>query len=57
MEIQFNHRGNGACPLCRKNGRCLIHGRIRQALKETRDPGSSGMEFVVYGCPLFDESV
>ncbi len=56
MQVDINPRGNGACPLCVKNGAC----RIQKALVASAGPfpesdEGSAMELVVYSCPQFKE--
>jgi len=56
MLVDINPRGNGACPLCVKNGSC----RIQKALAASAAPfpeneESTAMELVVYSCPQFKE--
>jgi hypothetical protein len=54
MRVEINPRGNGACPLCEKNGTC----RIQKTLNESVTPfpdRDTPMELVVYSCPHFKE--
>jgi len=55
MNIRFSLRGNGACPFCRKKGKCLMLNKIQEAVKDIRDPDAAGMEIVIYSCPNFEE--
>ena len=53
MEIEINHRGNGACPLCTKNGNCKITRALNEATKSIKQ--SDKLEIVIYTCPEFKE--
>jgi hypothetical protein len=58
MDILFNTRGNGACPLCKRNKNCAIQKSIRKEMgkvqirKVTND---HPLEAVIYACPAFEE--
>lgn len=54
MEIEINHRGNGACPLCIKNGKCRIVKALAEATKTIKQ--SDRLEIVIYRCPDFEET-
>ncbi|MCK5674880.1 MAG: hypothetical protein KAH95_15985 [Spirochaetales bacterium] len=54
MEIEINHRGNGACPLCTKNGKCKITRALSEATKHIKQ--SDTLEIVIYTCPEFEET-
>ncbi len=56
MDIDFNPRDNGACPLCSLIGSCPIRRAMRRSLEEIPDPSGAGMETVIYSCPLFKEN-
>jgi len=53
MQVQINHRGNGACPLCRNNGKCKYQKKIKESLAEFRS--KEEFELVIYTCPYFKE--
>lgn len=55
MKTNFNSRGNGACPFCRKLNKCPLRKRLSESLKDCHDPEDHGMEIVIYTCPLFEE--
>ncbi len=54
MIINYNIKGNGACPMCRKNV-CMIKMNISESVRELSDPSGSGIDVVVYSCPAFEE--
>jgi len=54
MEIEINHRGNGACPLCIKNGKCRITRTLSKSIKPFKQ--SDKLELVIYTCPEFEET-
>ncbi len=53
----MNPRGNGACPLCTRETSCRLKRLLSASLEGEADPGESGMELVIYTCPLFQEKV
>lgn len=55
MEMKFSPRGTGACPLCRKQQRCIIRKDIQTALRSIPDSAEKDLELVIYVCPAFDE--
>ncbi len=55
MEIRFNPRDNGACPLCTKIKDCAIRTALSESVKAVRDPTKHGIEVVIYSCPVFKE--
>lgn len=57
MELNFNIRDNGACPLCRKEENCLILRRLMASVKGFKDKNHTAMELVIYTCPYFIEKV
>ena len=57
MKIDFCIRGNGACPLCQRNGKCEYQERIINALKPIPLKGEGLMEMVIYTCPSFVERI
>jgi len=54
MRIEINPRGNGACPICEKNGKCRIQDTLTKQLSIFSDENDP-MELVVYSCPQFEE--
>ena len=54
MKIEINHRGNGACPLCKKNGKCRIASALTDAAKAIKQ--ADQLEIVIYTCPDFEET-
>lgn len=54
MENEINHRGNEACPLCKKNSKCRIIGALAEATRP--DKQSDKLEIVIYTCPDFKET-
>ena len=57
MKIDFNHKGNGACPLCKDWGRCMIHKRLSKSLDDLGDKDEGHMQIVIYACPKFKENL
>jgi len=55
MEIKFSSQGNGACPFCEKQDKCLILKKLRKAVEDMGDSKGTGMEIVIYTCPNFKE--
>lgn len=55
MEIRFNPRDNGACPLCTKMIDCTVRKAFSDSVKAVRDPSKAGIEVVIYSCPMFKE--
>ncbi len=53
MVLKINSRANGACPLCSKNGRCLLQRRLAEAIVEIHP--TEDMEVVIYSCGQFKE--
>ena len=49
----MNSRGNGACPLCSSNGRCILQQRLTAAIAAIHP--STDMEIVIYSCGQFKE--
>lgn len=60
MDMVFNPRGTGACPLCRKLPRCNIRKDIEKTIASMPGGGNEGegkqMELVIYVCPHFIET-
>ncbi|MDR1893936.1 MAG: hypothetical protein LBQ61_04485 [Spirochaetales bacterium] len=54
MELLVNPRGNGACPLCLFNNRCLIQESLGKAAAAIPSGGKLGL--VIYNCPKFQEN-
>lgn len=57
MKVEINHRGNGACPICTQNGRCILQDSLKGSLREFDTDSDHEMELVVYTCPRFKEKV
>lgn len=57
MRLDINPRGNGACPLCMRDASCRLKRLLSASLAAEPDPVESGMEIVVYNCPMFEEKV
>jgi hypothetical protein len=55
MQVKINHRGNGACPLCRHDGKCLYQKKIVEALADIKS--REDFELVIYSCPHFKEKI
>jgi hypothetical protein len=55
MEISFNPRDNGACPICKKIASCPIRSTLSGSVAGFKDSNAHGLEVVVYSCPLFKE--
>jgi hypothetical protein len=53
MNVKINPRGNGACPICSYNGRCLIQQSLEETLAEKEK--KEEFELVIYSCPRFKE--
>ena len=56
MKISINTRDNGACPLCVKNGNCVIQMNLRDSVEEIKNDNAHGLEIVIFKCPQFVES-
>jgi hypothetical protein len=56
MEVAFNPRDNGACPVCKRQPACIVQQRLAAAVSNIRDASAQGMEIVVYACPHFEET-
>jgi len=56
MKIDFNYKGNGACPLCKDWGKCLIHGRLSKSIEDITSQDGTNMQIVIYACPKFQEN-
>jgi hypothetical protein len=57
MQLDINARGNGACPLCVRDGSCRLQRLLKASLENEGDRGEPGMEIVIYNCPMFQEKV
>jgi hypothetical protein len=55
VKVEINNRENGACPLCVRNGNCVLHKTIRRALGDYDGKSNNEMELVIYTCPRFKE--
>ncbi|MCX7024540.1 MAG: hypothetical protein NT080_07960 [Spirochaetes bacterium] len=56
MKIEFNARGNGACPLCAlERGDCRIQKQLLKNADFLSTERDSDMEIVIYLCPFFVE--
>lgn len=55
MNIKFNVKGNGACPMCRKN-ECLIKSNMSKSINQLNDSSMNEIEIVIYSCPSFEEN-
>jgi hypothetical protein len=55
MEISFNPRDNGACPICSKKAVCAIRRALAGSVADISDRHANGLELVVYSCPQFKE--
>jgi hypothetical protein len=53
MKLQINPRGNGACPICQHNERCLIQTDLQDSMTEKNK--DEELEVVIYTCPRFKE--
>jgi hypothetical protein len=56
MEIRFNPRENGACPVCRKHEACMVRQKLSAAVSAVTDAQRHGLELVIYTCPQFVET-
>jgi hypothetical protein len=56
MKIDFNVRGNGACPLCKKQQKCQLMKKVNTALEKLEVDNRDSLELVIYRCPLFEEN-
>jgi hypothetical protein len=56
MQINFNPRGNGACPLCKKHDDCFVHEKLRNGATAVKTANGTELELVVYACPFFVET-
>jgi len=54
MKIEINHRGNGACPICKFTGKCKVQETIFKQLSVLLKKDDL-MELVIYSCPKFQE--
>ncbi len=57
MRLDINPRGNGACPLCKRDASCHLKRILAASIDGETDSSDSGMEIVVYTCPSFVEKV
>ena len=58
MDILFNTRGNGACPLCKRINNCAIQKSIREEVMKVqirKVTNDHPVEAVIYACPAFEE--
>lgn len=55
MNIQINPRGNGACPICRHNGRCQLQSSLQESVQDKDKEKQEDLELVIYSCPRFKE--
>nr|WP_143305460.1 hypothetical protein [Marispirochaeta aestuarii] len=55
MKVEINNRENGACPLCVRNGSCVLQKTIRRSLQDYDGQRNHEMELVIYTCPRFKE--
>jgi len=55
MQIQFNTKSWGACPICKRRKWCAIQFKMSEALAQIKETSSDYMEAVIYMCPAFDE--
>jgi hypothetical protein len=53
MELLINPRGNGACPLCTSNTKCVLQKTLKDAMEKLGKKDE--MEIVIYTCPKFKE--
>jgi hypothetical protein len=53
MKLEINPRGNGACPLCANNGKCLLQTKFTEAVENVDK--TEEIEIVIYTCPRFRE--
>ncbi len=53
MKLEINPRGNGACPLCSRNGECKLQKLLAASIE--REGDSSELEVVIYTCAKFSE--
>jgi len=54
MQVEFNIRGNGACPICSFFDGCHVQDTLRENLEEFSSEDNP-MELVIYSCPFFVE--
>lgn len=57
MRLDINPRGNGACPLCKRDSSCRLKRLLSASLEGEADDEGGGMEVVIYNCPMFEEKV
>jgi hypothetical protein len=55
MELKINIRGNGACPLCRKESNCVILRKMIESVADIKEKNGASTECVIYSCPYFEE--
>ncbi len=55
MDLDLNPRGNGACPLCRKERSCFIRKRLQNSLSDIINDRVENMQLVIYVCPNYEE--
>ncbi len=56
MIMRINPQGNGACPICRKNGRCPIQNALRASVEELPGSRQGELQLAIYVCPQFSEA-
>jgi hypothetical protein len=59
MKLDFNPRGNGACPLCAHAGDCRIHRLLSSSVAPlgAQAAEDEALELAIYACPEFSERV
>lgn len=55
MRLDLNLRGNGACPLCRRDSDCRLKKTLTEAVGSWDGAPEPSVEIVIYSCPSFDE--
>ena len=55
IEVEFNKKGNGACPICIKNKKCRIQETTSHTLLLLKENSDIELELVIYRCPKFIE--
>jgi hypothetical protein len=53
MKLEINPRGNGACPICARNGACKLQKLLAASIEKEGD--GSELEVVIYTCAKFSE--
>ena len=57
VKIAFSPKDTGACSLCIKHNNCNIQRAIKESVHNIKNNNDTPMEFVIYTCPNFEETI